>query len=141
MLTLIAGIPSKQSDRPRAHLTVRRAVVGGCARLVRPRGPVGQPVLAQLEEGHGLEIQLAVRVGLGGHGHAVEKVGQDRVAGRGGTQRRDHVGGGLPRAVAAWCRGGGGRVVLDVGAGLGFPGNIFCRPVNKPIPPYSLDNF
>lgn len=63
------------------QLTTVNAFLHRCT-FVRP---AGQPVLAQVEEGHGFEIQLAVWMGLGGHGHAVQKVGQHRVAGSGRT--------------------------------------------------------
>lgn len=89
--------------------------------------PVGQSVLAQVEEGHGLEVQLAIWVGFGGHGHAVQEVWQNRVAGSGGTRRRHYLGATLPRAVAD----GRGGAVAGVGAGLGFSGQIFCRPEDR----------
>lgn len=108
--------------------TARRVLDRGA--LVCPCCPAGQPVLAQIEQGHGFEIQLAVWVGFGGHGHAVEEVGQDRVAGSGRTRRRDRLSGRLHWAVAALRHGGGGgRVVIDVGGGrLGFSGQIFSLP-------------
>lgn len=97
--------------------------------LVRP---VGESVFAQVEKRHGFEIQLYVWVGFGGHGHAIQEVRQHGAAGGGGTRWCDCLGCCLPRGVAAArSHGGGGRVVIDIGAGLGFSRQIFCWPETK----------
>lgn len=99
--------------------------------LVCPCCPVGQSVLAQVEEGHGFEIQLAIWVGFGGHGHAVQEVWQNRVAGSGWTWWRGYLGSSLPWAMAARCHDGGGSAVIDISAGLGFSRQIFCWPEHR----------
>lgn len=67
-----------------AGLTAAGRVLGRCT-LVCPCCPAGCFVLAEAEEGHGLEVQLPIWVRFGGHGHAVQETRQNRVAGRGGT--------------------------------------------------------
>ena len=52
------------------HLTTISTILARCALVC----PVGQSVLAQVEEGHGFEIQIAIWVGFRGHGHAVQEV-------------------------------------------------------------------
>lgn len=65
-------------------LTAAGRVLGRCT-LVCPCCPARRSVLAEAEEGHGLEVQLPIWVRFGGHGHAVQETRQNRVAGRGGT--------------------------------------------------------
>lgn len=115
------------------HLTTVSTVLDRCAYLVCPRCPVGQSVLAQVEEGHGFEIQLPIWVRFGGHWHAVQEAWQNRVAGSGGTWWRDYLGSSLPWAMAARRHDGGGSVVIDICAGLRVSRQIFCWPVRRQI--------
>lgn len=63
-------VPMPPAPSVSGHLTAVCTILDRCALVC----PAGQSVFAQVEEGHGFKIQITVRMGFRGHGHAIQEV-------------------------------------------------------------------
>lgn len=106
-------------ERQQEALTIVSTFLGLNRFLLSGR-PHTQPLFTNAVQWCGLQVQLAVWVGLGGHGHAVQEAGEHGVA------SRHFLHGGFDGGVVAYALWGR-RLMVDFRTGFGIPrGFLWC---------------
>lgn len=101
------------TERQQEALTIVSTFLG-LNRFLFSGRPHAQPLFTYAVQWCGLQVQLAVWVGLGGHGHAIQEAGEHGVA------SRRFLHGGFDRGVVAYALWGR-RVMVDFRTGFGIP--------------------